>query len=242
MKRYIMMTAMLGLLWVQPAHALLSGSYIDAVTKINDDTCAVSIKTSGSLLNILPLDKITLDGNLLATLASLLDLNLDHLDHILAATPSFEDLVGVDADIELDPQACLDLIAGHQLQLVGGLGGILNTLNLPVDFGDLTSILIDALGNIDLIHLVDNSVPVVNSGGDTSSVGGGDSGVGDNQGGGGDQGGGDSGVGGQGPAVGALPSSASGGCSLDPMMAGSSMNLLGWMIPVGFFMVARRRK
>jgi len=238
MKRIIMMVAMLGFMWVQPAHALLPGSHIDAVTKINEGNCAVSIHTSGTLLDILPLDKITLEGNLLATLASLLQLNLDHLDHILAATPSFENLVGVDAYVELDPEDCLDLIAGNQLQLVGGLGGVLDTLDLPMDFGDLTSIAIDAEGHIDLTHLLEAPVPVENSGGDTSSVGGGDSGIGvDNQ------GGDDSGAGGgQGPAVGALPTEAGGGCSLNPMLASGSVHVFGWMIPAAFYLWNRRRK
>ncbi len=219
----------------RPVLALAPGSHISAVTKINEGTCAVEVDTSGTLLNILPTDKLTLEGNLLATLGSLLDLQLDHLDHFLAATPSFEDLVGVDADVELDPQACVELLAGKELDLVG-LGNVLDSVVLPDDFGPLTSLLIDPEGVIKLLHLSSDSTEVSNSGGSSSSVGGGDSGIGGSSG-----TGTTGGTGGNNGTVGTLPDVNAGGCSLNPAFATEGGNMLGWALAGAFFLLRRRK-
>jgi len=225
----------LSLALASPVLALAPDSHISVVTKIDEGTCAVQIDTSGTLLSILPTDELTLDGNLLATLASLLDLNLDHLDHILAATPSFQELLGVNADVELDPQACVDLVAGKDLNLVG-LGGVLDSVLLPDGFGSLTSLLIDPLGVTQLLNLSQDSSQVTNSGGTSSSVGGGDSGIG------GSSGTTDNGSGGNNGAVGPLPDVNAGGCVLNPAFAGGGGGYFGWALTATFFLFSRRRK
>lgn len=234
MKTFItILAAIFGFAFAAPAGALVPGAHISSVTRIDEGNCAVTIVPSGSLLDILPTDKLTLEGNLLATLASLLDLDLDSADEVLAATASFEELVGLDADIQLDSEDCLELLAGNRLELVDTLTGVVDSLELPEGFGDLTSLLIDEEGKLRLLSLRDEPVEVGNSGGGSGTVGGGAGGVG---------GDGAADDGDSGARVGALPE-ASGGCVL---VQGSGMetdDAVAWLAAAGLFAIgaARRR-
>lgn len=227
--------AILCLSFAAPARALLPGAHISSVTRIDEGNCAITFVPSGSLLDILPTDKLTLEGNLLATLASLLDLNLENVDEVLAATSSFEELVGIEADVQLDPEDCIELLAGNRLALVDTLMGVVDSVELPEGFGDLTSLLIDENGNIKLLNLLEEPAQVENSGGDTGSVGGGTGGIGGDDGSARD---GDSGA-----RVGALPD-VGGGCALSPGLGAGAGDSVVWLAAAALFSIgaARRRE
>ncbi len=255
MKRTLFVFSMILFLGVSTqAHALLSGSRITSVTKINDSTCAVTLDANGSgLLDILSLDQLQLNGSLLANLSGLiqrlLSLDLTNVHEVLAASPAFEALTGLVADIHLDNDDCNELQVGDVLRIAvpGLLGGlnILDTVNLPVGFGDLTSILIDEEGNIDLVNLVEEVLEIV--GLDTvGTIGGGNGNVGtppegqvpedSGVGGGGDSEGGDG-------VVGPLPgSAASGGCSLGAAAPAAGLELLTWVGAAAALIASRKRR
>lgn len=233
MKTFItILAAIFGFAFAAPAGALVPGAHISSVTRIDEGNCAVTIVPSGALLDILPTDKLTLEGNVLATLASLLELDLDSADEVLAATTSFEELVGIDADIQLDPEDCVEMFAGNQLELVDTLTGVVDSVELPEGFGDLTSLLVDENGNLKLLNLLDEPTQVENSGGDTGSVGGGDGGVGGD--------GPDDGN--PGARVGALPD-VGGGCALSPGLGAEAGGIVAWLAAAALLSVgaARRR-
>jgi len=211
----------------QPAHALIGSSKISDIIRIDSNACAVTIDTSGNLLNILPLDQLQINGGLLTTLSNLLNLNLmGDIDHILVASQSFEDIVDIHADIQIPDAVCQDFVAGSVIDLVAGGLNNLDSIELPDLFGDLTSL---TLGDDGLLHLIDLnvlSIPVDNVEGDSTAVGDGNNGVGgmDTV---GSQGAEDNG--GNGTTIGGLPNGAaeSGGCALSSDLATSSSSLLG---------------
>jgi len=235
------------------AHALLNGSRITSVTKINDQTCAITLDANGSgLLDILSTDQLQLNGSLLANLGALverllsLDLNVVH--EVLVASPAFETLTGLTADIHIDNDDCIELQVGDVLQIAvpGLLGGftILDSVTLPSGFDDLTSILIDDNGNISLLDLVEDVLEII--GLETEgTIGGGNGNVGnppagqdpDDSGVGGDNGGEDGGV------VGELPgNAASGGCSLGASTPAAGLGLLAWVGAAAAFVTSRKRR
>jgi len=233
MKTWItVLVAIFGLAFALPAGALVPGAHISSVTRIDEGNCAVTIIPSGSLLDILPTDKLTLEGNVLATLASLLELDLENADEVLAATASFEALVGIDADVQLDPEDCAEMFAGNQLELVDTLTGVVDSVELPEGFGDLTSLVLDENGNLKLLDLLDEPAQVENSGGDTGSVGGGAGGIGGD--------GADDGN--SGARVGALPD-VGGGCALNPGYGAEAGDAVAWLAAAALFSIgaARRR-
>jgi hypothetical protein len=238
------------------AHALLNGSRITSVTKIDGQTCAITLDANGSgLLDILSLDQLQLNGGLLANLSGLveriLSLDLSVVHEVLVASPAFEALTGLVADVHIDNDDCNELQVGDILKvavpgLLGGLN-ILDSLALPVGFGDLTSILIDEDGNISLISLVEDVLEIIgldtqgvigggngNVGGDPSSNGGGDGTV---DGTGGNADGEDGGV------VGELPgNAASGGCSLGAASPAAGLELLAWVGAAAAIFASRKRR
>lgn len=236
------------------AHALLNGSRITSVTKINDSTCAITLDANGSgLLDILSLDQLQWNGSLLANLGvlvqRLVSLDLTHVHEVLVASPAFEALTGMTADVHLDNEDCSELQVGDVLRIAvpGLLGGldILDTVNLPEGFGDLTSILIDEEGNIDLLHLVEEVLEIV--GLDTvGTIGAGNGNVGNPP---QSQGPEDGGVGGSGDSesgdgvVGPLPgSAASGGCSLGASAPAAGLELLTWVGAAAALIASRKRR
>ncbi|MDL1872441.1 hypothetical protein FBR05_09555 [Deltaproteobacteria bacterium PRO3] len=233
MKTFItILAAIFGFAFAAPAGALVPGAHISSVTRIDEGNCAVTIVPSGSLLDILPTDKLTLEGNVLATLASLLELDLDSADEVLAATTSFEELVGLDADIQLDPEDCVEMFAGNQLELVDTLTGVVDSVELPEGFGNLTSLVLDENGNLKLLNLLDESTQVENSDGDTGSVGGGAGGIG---------GDGAEEEGGSGARVGALPD-VGGGCALSPGLGVKAGDTVAWLTAAALLSIGAVRR
>lgn len=244
MKRSLFVISMLLLLGVSTrAHALLEGSRITSVTKIDDQTCAITLDANGSgLLDILSLDQLQLNGDLLTGLGGLvqrlLSLDLGVANEVLVASPAFEDLTGLVPDIRLEDGDCAELQVGDALQiavpnLLGGTN-ILDAVTLPGGFGDLTSILIDEEGNIDLLDLAEEVLEVVGidtqgSIGDGNGNVGGDSSSNDDDGGtAGGTGNNDDGE--QGGVVGELPGgAASGGCSLGAAAPAAGLEFLTWV-------------
>lgn len=210
-----------------PAHAIFSNGQIERIIRIDPTTCGIEIGILEDANSLLPsLSSLNIGNHLLADLLVLLDLELGLGDHVLAATVSFEEASGIQADIELDDDDCDLLHGGNVVELLRGLlGNIVDSVTLPNGFGDLTALNLDPDGDgLLLVNLADLEISVANSDGDTGSVGGnpGTSTPGSNDGNdSGSSAGGDNGA-----TVGPLgdgTSAASGGCSIAVVGAGSSM-------------------
>jgi hypothetical protein len=253
MKRTLFVFSMILLLgFSTQAHALLNGSRITSVTKINDSTCAITLDANGSgLLDILSLDQLQLNGGLLTNLGvlvqRLLSLDLGAVHEVLVASPAFEALTGLVADVHIDNDDCVELQVGDVLRIAvpGLLGGlnILDSLELPVGFGDLTSLVIDEDGNITLLNLVDEVLEIL--GVDTvGTIGGGNGNVGNPPDGEVPD---DSGVGGDsdgtGGTVGDLPgNAAAGGCSLGAAAPTAGTSLLTWVGAAAALIASRKKR
>ncbi|HEX5035019.1 MAG TPA: hypothetical protein VFW62_11095 [bacterium] len=235
------------------AQALLSGSRITSVTKIDDSTCAITLDANGSgLLDILSLDQLQLNDSLLVNLSvlvqRLLSLDLTQVHEVLVASPAFETLTGLTADVHLDNDDCAELEVGDVLKIaVPGLLGlsILDTVTLPGGFGDLTSILIDEEGNIDLIELVEEVLEIVGLD-SAGEIGGGHGNIGtppeDPTSDDGGVGGNNGSEGGDG-VVGPLPGdAASGGCSLGAAAPAAGLELLTWVGAAAALFASRKRR
>lgn len=257
MKRTLFVISMLLFLGVSTqAHALLNGSRITSVTKINDETCAITLDANGSgLLDILSLDQLQLNGGLLANLGvlvqRLLSLDLSVVHEVLVASPAFETLTGLTADVHISNDDCTELQVGDVLKIAvpGLLGGlnILDSVTLPAGFGDLTSLVIDENGNLTILDLVDDVLDIVGIEVE-GSIGDGNGNVGtpgvqnpNDPSVGGE--GSDNGSGEDGGVVGELPgNAASGGCSLGAATPAAGFQLLTWVGAAAALMASRKRR
>lgn len=186
MKTFYALLGMLSLLALPGrAQALLEDSHIQSIVRLDAEACAVELKILDhdlgilepldGLLGVLNLDRVKIDDDLLSDLTDLLDLDLTNDDSILIASPAFEALADISADIRIDNDDCLKIQANAHVDLVSGLD-LLDAVVLPGSFGDLKAFVFNSVkGIFELIDLELLLVDVGNSSDGSVSVGGGGS-------------------------------------------------------------------
>jgi len=229
----------LSLIPLRAQSALLDNPQIISVISVDEDTCALEVEILD--LSILPANLQVDSDPLLNLLVDLAGLNLAVGDIVLLASPSFETLANVDADVLIDEDLCISLQANAVVKVLTTGLTVLDSVTLPAAFDDLTALLINPVDGVSaLVDLSTDSTPVANSGGGSGTVGPIDGSGGSGGSGNGGSGDGDGTTGG---VVGQLPnnSASGGGCSMQGSAAIPGASLAAMMVSLCVILGLGRR-